>query len=212
LMRTSLAPDSVRGSSLQPVHCLSDGAGGTALGVGAEAEAEGQQGSEAMAEPPAKAEPKKRRKKAAAAGETAEQDPGSVPPGDGAAPAASSKRKAKPKAVAGSKTSPADAPLGGEGDKAGDLPRARRAAASPAVPALLPAFDPASLTLGLPHHDGAWGRLRHWVVFSDLHVTAKTLDTCLKVGGRGAEQSAWGQGMGRGAHRPQDDGERIFLK
>jgi len=42
-------------------------------------------------------------------------------------------------------------------------------------------FDPLSLTQGLPSPDGPWSQPRFWVVFSDLHVTPKTLETCLKV-------------------------------
>lgn len=47
--------------------------------------------------------------------------------------------------------------------------------------AAMTASDPIILTQGLPPTDGSWGQPRFWVVFSDLHVTPKTLDTCLEV-------------------------------
>ncbi|GAX81140.1 hypothetical protein CEUSTIGMA_g8573.t1, partial [Chlamydomonas eustigma] len=42
-------------------------------------------------------------------------------------------------------------------------------------------FDPALLTEDVPHPGGPWDQPRHWVVFSDLHVTVKSLGTCLQV-------------------------------
>jgi hypothetical protein len=44
-----------------------------------------------------------------------------------------------------------------------------------------PVFDPKWLAEDVPLPGGAWDQPRLWVVFSDLHVTSKTLDTCLQV-------------------------------
>ena len=91
------------------------------------------------------------------------------PPGEEllAAPGAS-KRRVK---------APAKAPRTDGSGGTGPGARSGEAAAASTTPH----FDPASLTRDLPSGEGPWGVPRHWVVFSDLHVTAKTLDTCLKV-------------------------------
>ena len=92
------------------------------------------------------------------------------PPGEEPAAPSVSKRRVK---------APAKAPRadGSGGIDTGPGARGGEAAAPPAAPH----FDPMSLTRDLPSSEGPWGVPRHWVVFSDLHVTAKTLDTCLKV-------------------------------
>lgn len=142
------------------------GAGTRSASTSARRKAGGEAVTDQAGEGPTEAAPEPVRKKKLS---RAVSPPGEEPPAPGSTTSTKRKVKAPAKAQAGGGGPPATGPVARGG---GDTP-------APLVAA--PHFDPASLTRHLPSGDGPWAAPRHWVAFSDLHVTAKTLSTCLQV-------------------------------